>query len=584
MLITSLDRLGDWNPQLLRELQGRLTKRNMAIVSAIAIIGQAFLLLIFNSKLPSKIDPLINPDGQFNRYCTASPPPDIYKSSYYPHPYCITDLLGHWVINWQLWWLDLFNTLSVIGIFVLLVAGTYLIINDLAKEESRGTLNFLRLSPRTANNVLFGKILGVPCLVYFLGLWVFPLHLIAGLRAHIPLILILLFYSILIASCAFFFNLSLLAGLINSNLGSLQAFSVSGAVLFFLFVMTGITFSSGDLVSNTPFDWITIFYPGTILSYLAKSTFLPAETIDFDYKDLENLFWYGQPLWRNVELGIAFIFLNYGLWTYWISQALKRRFHNPTATWLSKSNSYWLSASFIILAVGFVFQKPNYGGIKKHIFENFAILQIFIIVFALMLVAALSPHRQTLQDWSRYRHQTEHNRRSLIQDLIFGERSPSTVAIAINLGLILLYLIPAIIIAPLGTSRLWILSGVLLGLNMILIAGIVAQRILLLKTPKRMIIAGFCIIAFMTLPPLCFAFLGFLPHRLLIPWFFSFFPLSIFVNASAKSASSIIVILSVLSQWLMIALAGFEMTKQLQKLGESSTKQLLTNDKVIVNR
>ncbi|HAC63098.1 MAG TPA: hypothetical protein DCF68_06045 [Cyanothece sp. UBA12306] len=583
MFTKSLDRVGDWNPQLLRELKGRLNKRNMAIASAIAIIGQSFLLLIFSSNLPAEIDPLKHTRNLLNRYCTASPPPEIYKGSYHRGAYCITDLLGHWVIDWQLWWLDIFNTLSVIAIFILLVAGTYLIINDLSKEESRGTLNFIRLSPRSSNNILLGKMLGVPCLIYFLVLWSLPLHLIAGFSANIPFSLIIAFYGVLIAGCAFFFNLALLVGLINANRGMFQGFAGSGAILFFLYLMTLMTFSSGNLVSHSPFDWVTIFYPGTILSYLAESTFLPTKTIGFDYKNIQEFAWYGQDLWHNAALAIGFSIFNYSLWTYWISQALKRHFHNPTATWLSKSNSYWLSGSFIAVLLGFVFQHREYGRVETHILENFAVLQVFILAFVLLLVVALSPHGQTIQDWSRYRHQTEHNRRSLIKDLILGERSPSPVAIAINLGIIFLYLIPAIVFVPLSEGRVWLFSSLLLGLNIILVYAIVAQRMLLLKTPKRYILATASVASLMIVPPICFIFLGAFPDQVITPWLFTFFPLAISLTSSLQSADIITIALSIIVQWLVVALAGFEMTKYLKKAGESQTKNLLQTEKSTVH-
>jgi len=51
------------------------------------------------------------------------------------------DNQGNFVINWQMWWLDLFTWLSLIGIFALLVAGTYLLISDLAHEERQDTLH-----------------------------------------------------------------------------------------------------------------------------------------------------------------------------------------------------------------------------------------------------------------------------------------------------------------------------------------------------------------------------------------------------------------------------------------------------------
>ncbi len=587
MLTTALDRLGDWNPQLLRELKGRLNKRNMAIAAAIALISQCFLLVIFGSNLPKEIDLAITqPTGglnQFNRYCTASPPPDVYRHSHYANPYCITDLLGHWVINWQLWWFDIFRILSIIGMFVVLVAGTYLLINDLSKEESRGTLNFIRLSPRSADNILMGKLLGVPSLVYFLGLLALPLHLIAGWQAHIPIGLIFAFYGVLLASCAFFFNFALLFGLMNSGLGGFQAFLGSGLVLFFLFVMTGMmTYSSGTFIYNNPFDWITIFYPGTILSYLAESTFLPTNTIDFNYEDIHNLLWYGQSLWNNTWLGIGFLLVNYSLWTYWISQALKRRFHNPIATWLSKAQSYWLSVSFITMVLGFVFQIEQNRHFKYDIFDNFAILQMFILGFILLLIAALSPDRQPLQDWARYRHQTHHHHRSILADLVFGERSPSTVAITLNLGLIFLYLFPSIAITPLGSLKWWLVLGLFLGLNMVLMAGLVAQRILLMKTPKRNFLAMLGVTSLIILPPICFGILGLNPNDIMSPWLFSFFPL-IILEHCAKLGTTSTIIFSILGQYLIITLTGLEMTKQLRKSGESETKALLKSEAVRVN-
>jgi len=66
---------------------------------------------------------------------------------------CLVDNQGNFVINWQMWWLDLFTWLSLIGIFALLV-GTYLLISDLAHEERQDTLNFIRL---TVTSKHFGR-------------------------------------------------------------------------------------------------------------------------------------------------------------------------------------------------------------------------------------------------------------------------------------------------------------------------------------------------------------------------------------------------------------------------------------------
>ncbi len=573
MLLTYIDKFGDWNPQLFRELKGRLKVRNLSIAGIIAVGIQILLLLTFSGQLPIDPNTLNAPPLQYSRYCTATPPPNSYAP--YKQLYCIPDLLGNWIIDWQLWWLDIFKSLSVIGLFILLVAGTYLLIADLSKEENRGTLNFIRLSPRSSHNILLGKMLGVPSVIYFLCLILLPLHLIAGFQADIDSGLILAYYGAIIASCAFFFSLSLLFGLVSSGLGGFQSFLGSGIVLQFLFVTTSIILSSHDFISHTPLDWIIIFYPGTILSYLVKSTYIPVDTAGIDYETLNNFAWYGKQIWQNSFLGIGFILANYILWTYWINQALDRRFRNPNATWLSKSNSYVLSGIFIIISTGFVFQSGRYGRFEHHIFDNIIVLQMFMIVFACLLMVALSPQRQTLHDWARYRHQTPQNRRSLLRDLILGEKSPSTLAIALNLGIMFAYLTPAILIAPIK-HPFAVLLGLFVSMNILVIYALIGQRILLFKLPKPSLIATAVIAILMVVPPIIFGVLDLAPHEIVTPWFFTIFSLAA-SNNHLQLLTMMSVLFPLLSQWGMIALGGFEMSKRLQKAGESSTKSLLNS-------
>ena len=338
MLSRLVDRLGGQNPQLFRELKGRLKPHNLVIAAALSLVGQFLLILTFNSKLPS-----LKITTTFNRYCLGSPPPNWegyqQPNASIPDNHCLKDLLGHWVLNWQLWWLDIFLALSLIGIFALLVVGTYLLAADLSQEEQRGTLNFIRLSPQPAGTILLGKILGVPSLLYFAAVLALPLHFWAGLSAGIPLDLILAFDSVLVASCAFFYSAVLLFALsvvtslqsIGGGWGVLPAWAASSGIGFFLLVMT-VILSSGD-VPHTPFDWLRFFYPGTVLPYLVDGTFLPPKTVGgFDSQELGKVLWYGIPLWRKAGSGIGFVLLNYGVWTYWMGQGLQRRFRNPGAT------------------------------------------------------------------------------------------------------------------------------------------------------------------------------------------------------------------------------------------------------------
>ncbi|MDJ0660081.1 MAG: hypothetical protein QNJ42_11415 [Crocosphaera sp.] len=563
MLLTYIDKFGDWNPQLIRELKGRFKIRNLSIAAIIAITVQLLLLIGFSGQLPADY-----PGTQYSRYCTATSP----ERSYSDRLLCIKDLLGNWVINWQLWWLDIFKVLSVIGLFILLVAGTYLLIADLSKEENRGTLNFIRLSPHSSQNILLGKILGVPSIIYFLCAILCPLHLIAAWQAKISPGLIFAYYGVIIVGCGFFYSLSLLFGLVSSGLGGFQAFLGSGLILMFLFIMTNVVLSSHDLISHTPLDWLTLFYPGTSLAYLVESTYIPVKTAEIDYESLHQFAWYGKQFWQNAFLGISFIIANYLLWIYWITQALKRRFRNPNATWISKLNSYGISASFIIIATGFVFQSGRRGRFEYHIFENIIVLQIFMIIFACVLMVALSPQRQTLYDWARYRHQNLENSRSLLRDLILGEKSPSPLVIALNLAILFAYLIPTTLIAPLD-HPLSVLLGLFISLNLLLIYAVVGQRILLFKLPKPALIAAGVIAVLMIVPPLMFVILKLTPDEVVTPWLFTMFSLAAF-NRHLDTLTMMSILFPLLSQWGLIALGSYEMSKCLQKAGESETKLL----------
>ncbi|MEL4894588.1 hypothetical protein [Crocosphaera sp. Alani8] len=567
MLITYIDKIGDWNPQLMRELKGRFKIRNLSIAVIIAVSIQILLLIGFTGQLP--IDSITTP--QRSRYCTATPPGRYYGDNLL----CIQDLLGNWIINWQLWWLDVFKILSVVGLFILLVAGTYLLIADLSKEKSRGTLNFISLSPRSSQNILLGKILGVPSIIYLLCAVLSPLHLIAGFKANISPGLILSYYLGIIISCAFFYSLSLLFGLVISGLGGFQSFLYSGLVLMFLSVTTSVLFSSSDFISHTPLDWIMLFYPGTILAYLVESTYIPVKTANIDYETLHQFAWYGKQFWHNSFLGISFIFANYSLGIYWISRALNRRFRNPNATCINKIDSYKMSASFIIIATGFVFQSGGSRDIEYHIIENIVVLQIFIVAFACLLIAALSPSRQSLYDWARYRHQNHDNSRSLVRDLILGEKSPSPLAIALNLGIMFAYLIPTTLIAPLD-HPFSLLLGLFISLNILIIYAVVGQRILLFKLPKPDLIATGVIAILMFIPPLMFSILGLEPSETITPWLFTIFGVAAF-NSDLHLLTLTSVIFPLLSQWLLIALGTTEMSKRLQKAGESETRLLLNS-------
>ncbi len=244
--------------------------------------------------------------------------------------------------------------MSVIFVFTLLVAGTYLLINDLAKEESRGTLNFIRLSPQSETSILTGKLLGVPSLVYLVILVAVPLHLLAGRSAEIAFSYILSYYAILAASCIFFYSAALLFGLISRLFSGFQPWLGSGAVLLFLFTVMGFASSSSSNILNNSTAWIRLFAPWDTINYL-----FPNLLRVYNGSQLKNLEFFYLPLGTNVVSIVGFHLLNLGLCSYGILQAMKRSFRNPQASIISKGQSYVLVAFCQVMMWGFTLQSWN---------------------------------------------------------------------------------------------------------------------------------------------------------------------------------------------------------------------------------
>jgi hypothetical protein len=550
-----IDHLGDWNPQFFREIKGRLKPKNIAIVSFASIIGQGLLYLYFNSLLPTV-------ETRYgHRYCTGE------NLEYSSQAYCTQDLLGNVQTIKELWWLDLFTTMSIIGIFILLVAGSYMLMADITKEKSNKTLNFLLLTPQSAMTILSGKMLGVPILIFLFGLLAVPLHLIAGLQAHIPLYLIASFYLILGASCIFFYTTSLLFSLLFPNLGSFQAWLGSLMIFFFLVTMMGITLE-GNSWTHTSFDWLMFFYPGTFLAYLAQSTFIAPYTIDYLSMDgLNNVSWYGHYLGANFITYLTFTLVNYSLWTVCLWQGVKRRFHSPKDVVISKINSYFISAFFIIFNLGFTLQE----GYKNHYNnENLAGLFAFNFILALLLTGALTPQRQTLQDWARFRHESSY-RASRMKDLLIGEKSPATLAIAVNMMIITLYILPAMWLFPEMEDKLELSIISLLSAMIIIIYATVYQLTLMLKTKKRNFVATATVTGLIFSPPLSIVLLGVNHTALPTVGLFSALPL-----VSISEVSIVALMGSLLTQLIMIIGANYQLTRVLKQVGISETKSLIS--------
>ncbi|MBE9117816.1 hypothetical protein IQ249_18105 [Lusitaniella coriacea LEGE 07157] len=188
-----LDQLGDGNPQLYRELRSRVQLYKVVFVAGMAFFVQLSLCLFFARQI----------SVQAHRYSR----------------YVSWDGLGNWMVRWQLWSWDLFVVLSGIQVLMLFGLGTYLLVSDFIREKRRGTLDFIRFSPRSRQNILIGKILGVPILLYlFSGLMV-PLHCASGLAAKLPLSVVLGFDIVLLVSCTLFYGMALFLTQVASDWG-----------------------------------------------------------------------------------------------------------------------------------------------------------------------------------------------------------------------------------------------------------------------------------------------------------------------------------------------------------------------------
>lgn len=551
MLHNLVTKLGEWNPQLFREIKGNLKSRNVTIAVAISLLGQILLFGYFYSQLPF--------DENYSQYCILS-----------QHYECLKDGAGNLLINWQKWCQAIFINLSGISIFLLLVVGTYLIINNLSQEESRGTLNFIRMSPRSEVNILMGKLLGVPILLYLVVILAIPLYLWIGFSAHIPLGKILSFWAILVASSILFYSAALLCSLVGAGSSSFLGLSGGVAVLFLLFLML---MMEGSFTSEKdPSNWLRLFSPFTAISYLFPTSESSAE-------NWSNFQWYYLPLSAGVSSFVVCSLFNYGLWTYWIWQAVRRCFRNPNATILSKGQSYAIVASFEVMILGFALPDYQYSDAMYIFGNNLTLLSWLNLILLLGLIATLLPQRQNLQDWARYKHVK--NQKSQVKlgmfkdsaDLVWGEKSPGVVAIGINLAIAATPILFWILLQPVDSLvKTKVIVGVLFLMSWMMIFATIAQLALMMKSKKRPLWAAGIVATVIFLPPTILGILSVSPEENPIFWLFSSF-----FWVGIENATNSAIFIALLGEWTVLGLLNLQLVRQLQKAGESATKKLIAS-------
>jgi hypothetical protein len=352
----------------------------------------------------------------------------------------------------------------------------------------------------------------------------------------------------------------MLFGLTTSWLGGFQPWLASAMV----FVVFGISWLP---LTRTALDVLHFLSPLAMLRY---QLFL-VDKGDFDslVENLDKLQWFYSPVGTNIASGLALSLLVCGTGTYWMWQGWQRRFPNPSATVLSKRQSYLLVIWCQVIILGFALQSNPIAG------SSLPTLLVLNLLMFLALIAALTSDRQSLYDWARYRKQMVPSsqklwRRYPLLDLIWSEKSPAVVAIAINFLSSVIILTPWVLLEKPQINEFW---GVICCLNLLLIYAAITQLFLFTKTRNPEIWAACTVSSAILLPPLILSMLLLTPEKAPLLWLSSTFVG--FWSSSSLAMSGNTILLSILSQWTVLVLLNLKLRSQLKLAGESASKALL---------
>ncbi|KPQ38567.1 MAG: hypothetical protein HLUCCO16_12265 [Phormidium sp. OSCR] len=413
------NQIGNANPQLMREIKSRFKTSKVLFTLSSSLALQGLVLFFYWTQLPVSIPH----NNHYNPYCypSASYNSFIITSSDQPsRRQCLEDTAGHIIISWTRWWLHISLALSMIAIAVLLIGGLFFLIENLVEEQEKGNLNFIRLSPQPGYKIVLGKLLGVPFLLYLGVAAALPLHSVAATNGGFSLREILLFYTLVAAGIFSIYSLTM------------------------LYVMSG---------GKQPLAF-SLLLGGSLsyISFLTLSVLFYLEQIDYYYYDLQSVaVWFNFRFPKSSIYSQAFWTVSFIVFSGLIFNIVSQRYQNPNSTLITKKQGYVLCAILNFYALGFLLddsgdsQQFMLVSLKES--NNYS---IFLLLLLIGLVISLSPGRQNLQDWARYRHRLSQlgaqSHYSLWQDLLWGEKSPSILAMAINITL------------SIATLGIWVLS------------------------------------------------------------------------------------------------------------------------------
>jgi hypothetical protein len=514
----------DWNPQFFREVKGRFRAKNVGLAIAGSFALQAIIFMLMWASLPASLK------DEYNRYCIKSTTKEYWL--------CALDAAGNVMINWQRWWLDLFLTLTWLVPMFLLVAGTYQLIADLAREERRGTLNFLRLSPQTSQTILMGKILGVPLISVLVAIAVIPLHLWAAANAGVSAAFVGSIYLVILLACGFFYTAAVLYAL----MGKAHAW-LGAAAVWFSYSILFLRWQDPDYTSGTYF--------------------------------LGPHQWYFLPISQSLLLTVLFAGMIFILGTAACWKAINRRYRYPSSTLVSKRHSYLLTLGFELFLLGFVI-RYNEAHVSIFAISELTILMIVNTIWFLVLMVALTPQRQTLLDWARYRHasNSQHHAfpQSLKRDLLWGEKSPALVAIALNILISVAVLTPWILTWQEAQLQTTAFLGLLFNSLFLLICAALIQSTVMMKTQKRVLALSILLLLPVVILPLFLFTLRYgMNDNQAMLWFFSAFALP-----GIEKASMTAIAFGLLAHLAALTTLLAHSTRQLRQAGKSELKALIS--------
>jgi hypothetical protein len=270
---------------------------------------------------------------------------------------------------------------------------------------------------------------------------------------------------------------------------------------------------------------------------------------------------------------LAFALLTLGAGTYGLWQAVNRRFRNPDLTLLSKRQSYGMTLCLEVWLIGFVFQ--NFTNYDRP-FEYLIWLGFCNLLWFMVLFAALTPQRQMLIDWARYRRERATSARqfwsrSIVKDLLWNEKSPALVAIALNLLIAAVVVVPWILSWQRYSSPRQGLATIVLGSTFTLICAAIAQLMMFMKSPKRGVWAAGTVAAVVILPPVVLSVLQLSYTEVPLAWLFSIGAFTVFQQGVSMTTA----FTAFLGHLGILSLLSLRLTRQLKRAGESEMKALL---------